>query len=98
VYWTPHIEILDRDLLTIGDGVIFGHLVKTASHVVVPRKKGLWVYIKPVIVNSHSFIGAGSVLGPGTEIPEGEFLPAKSELFRGRSVSSSSHHRLEADL
>lgn len=81
VYWTPHIEILDRNQIEVGDNVVFGHLVKISSHIVTPRKNSYWIFVKTVKIHSGSFLGAGTVLGPGTEIKENEFVPAGREYF-----------------
>jgi hypothetical protein len=32
VYWTPLVEITDRSLLEVGDGVVFGHRVACYAH------------------------------------------------------------------
>jgi acetyltransferase-like isoleucine patch superfamily enzyme len=88
VYWTPHVEILDRDLVEVGHEVIFGHLVKVASHVVTPRKGGLVLFVRPVVVKDQSFVGAGTVLGPGTQIQANSYIPAGSEYFNGKLVST----------
>ncbi len=88
VYWTPHVEVLDRDLVEVGDNVIFGHLVKVASHVVSPRKNSVWLFVKKVKISTGSFVGAGTVLGPGTIVKDGSFVPAGSEFFNGQEL----HH------
>ena len=41
VYWTPGLEIADRGLLSIGDGVVFGHRVGLYSHIIKPRRNNL---------------------------------------------------------
>jgi hypothetical protein len=87
VYWTPQVEILDRDLLQVGDHVIFGHLVKVAAHVVTPRKDAMVLFIKTVSIGSESFVGAGSILGPGTQIPAATHVRAGAEYFNGKQVS-----------
>ncbi len=63
VYWTPSVSIIDRGLLEIGDGVIFGHLVSTASHVIKPKKDDLVLYVQNIKIGSNVFIGAGTRIG-----------------------------------
>ncbi len=86
VYWTPHVEILDRDLVEVGDNVVFGHLVKVACHVVSPRKGSIWLFVKKVKISTGSFVGAGTVLGPGSIVKDGGFVPAGSEFFNGQEL------------
>lgn len=79
IYWTPNVEIADRSLVDIGDGVIFGHESILVSHVILPHKARISLYVQPVTIGSHSFIGAGSRLGPGVKVDEGVFLPVLTE-------------------
>lgn len=79
VYWTPNIEVHDRGLLQVGDGVVLGHEVKLVAHVVMPHRQQLRLYAKPIVLGSGAFIGAGSVLGPGVQVAPGAQLPVRSE-------------------
>ena len=87
VYWTPAIEIADRGLLEIGDRVVFGYRVGLYGHAVKPKQDNLLLYVKTVKIGSDAFVGAGSVLGPGTELSEGSFLPAESRLAIDRTIN-----------
>ncbi len=86
VYWTPEVSIVDRDLLEVGDGVVFGHRVVTLSHVIRPGKRGMLLFVKRVRIGSGAFIGAGSAIGPGSEIQAGALLPVESRVFVNESV------------
>lgn len=88
VYWTPHLDLLDRNLLVIGDNCVLGYNVKFSSHVVTPgRRHGLIVYVKPVTVKNTAFIGAECRIGPGVVIEENSVLPACTDVFPNMAVS-----------
>lgn len=89
VYWTPALEIADRGLLTIGDGVVFGHRVGMYSHIIKPRRDNLMLYLKPIAIGNGSFIGAGSYIGPGATITAGSYLEAGSEIYPNATVDAS---------
>lgn len=81
VYWTPGVTIYDRNLLDIGDHVIFGERALTVSHVITPKDgKGL-LKISKVIVKNGAFVGAGSVLSPGVIVEEGVLIKAGTNLY-----------------
>lgn len=79
VYWTPNIEIDDRSLIEIGDHVIIGHKAHFISHVILPYKQKLPLYVKKITLGDQCFIGAGSRLGPGVIVDAHTFLPALSD-------------------
>jgi hypothetical protein len=81
VYWTPLVEIADRNLLEIGDDVIFGHKVACYGHVITPKSPQLLLYQGVTKIGSGSFIGAGSRLGPGTELLPGTRLKALQDVY-----------------
>lgn len=90
VYWTPQVEIIDRNLLEVGDGVIFGQQVILCSHYVIPRRNSVALFVKTIRIGSGAFIGAGSRIGPGAIIKEGSFLPYGSTIYPNRVVHASS--------
>ncbi len=69
-------EILDRGLVVVGDGAIFGHKSGMAAHVITPRDGNLSLLVAKVRVGSGSFVGAGCYLGPGCVIEPGAMVPA----------------------
>ena len=40
-YRTPQVQVLDRSLLEVGDGAVFGHEVKVACRVIKPSRIGI---------------------------------------------------------
>ncbi|MEC4819445.1 MAG: acyl transferase, partial [Scytonema sp. PMC 1069.18] len=95
IYWTPHLEIADRGLLEIGDGVVFGHSIGLYSHIIKPKKQDLMLYVKKVKIGSNVFIGAGSHLGPGVLVEDEIFVPVNSYLFPNKAVSRLNHRDAE---
>jgi hypothetical protein len=81
VYWTPQIQILDRSLLDIGRGVLFGHMVTASSHVVIRTKDGrLFLIVNRITIGDNAFVGAGTRIGPGVTVEEGAVVSAATEL------------------
>lgn len=87
VYWTPRVEILDRGLMEIGDGVIFGHKVECFAHVLKSKNGRLLLYVRRIVIGSRVFIGAGSRMAPGTRIPDDANVPILTDLYPNREFS-----------
>lgn len=81
VYWTPNVEIDDRSMVEIGNHALFGHKVELVSHVVGGKKGVFSLYSKNIVIGDGAFVGAGSRLGPGSEVEAGCFLPVLSDLY-----------------
>jgi hypothetical protein len=79
IYWTPNVQIDDRPLTDIGSGVIIGHKLHFISHVILPHKDKLPLYVKRICVGDHCFLGAGSRLGPGVVVENNTCLPILTE-------------------
>ena len=86
VYWTPRVEIVDRNLLDIGDRVIFGDKVECWAHVIKPKDGRLSLYVKRVQIGHNVFLGAGSRIGPGASIADGASVPILAILFPNQKV------------
>ncbi|HVJ92710.1 MAG TPA: hypothetical protein VM580_23075 [Labilithrix sp.] len=75
VYWTPRVEILDRNLLDIGHGVVFGHMSGASGHLIMPTKNGgVRLQLARVRIGDGAFIGGASYLAPGAVLEAGAFL------------------------
>jgi len=79
IYWTPSIEISDRPLIEIGDQVIIGHKAHFISHVIIPYKAKISLYVKKIQIGEASFIGAGSRFGPGVKVDPDTQLPVLTD-------------------
>lgn len=76
VYWTPRVQVLDRSLIRVGDGVVFGHEAGISGHVIAKRRGELRLFVAPVAVGAGAMIGARVVLSPGATVPTGARVPA----------------------
>jgi len=86
VYWTPLIDIGDRSLLEIGDGVVFGHRATLYSHLISPKKGQLILFVKPICIGRGAFVGAGTVLGPGVLVHSGKLVPAGKIVYPNQEI------------
>ena len=85
VYWTPLVEITDRALLEVGDGVVFGHRVACYAHLdQAARATGSSLYVRRIRIGDGALLGAGSRLGPGAHIDAGVALPLLTDVGVGR--------------
>jgi acetyltransferase-like isoleucine patch superfamily enzyme len=91
VYWTPGVTNYDRNLLEIGDGVIFGERATTVCHVISPKGgKGL-LKVSKIKIADHCFVGAGSVLSPGVTMEEKTFVKAGAHVYPGTRIFQGGH-------
>jgi acetyltransferase-like isoleucine patch superfamily enzyme len=77
VTWPVRIDVLDRNLMDIGNRVTFDREVELAAHV---RQKleggGSRVLVRPVRIGGHAYVGAGARIGPGATVPHNSNVPA----------------------
>jgi len=76
IFWTPGIEIVDRPLLSVGDWVVIGHKTYISSHVITREDQKTQLFLRPVSIEGHAFIGAFSVLNAGTRVAASESIKA----------------------
>lgn len=81
VYWTPQVQVVDRGMLVIGDGVVVGHLAGFCSHAISPIKGRLSLIVQRIHVGRGAFLGAECRLGPGSKVAEGEMIKAQTCLY-----------------
>ena len=87
VYWTTRLEISDRQLIEIGDNVVFGHGIGIYAHAIKPRKNDLMLYLKKVKIGNQAFLGGGCHLGPGVEVSDGTYVPVATDLYPNQKIS-----------
>ncbi len=77
VEWPVRMDVLDRNMMDIGNRVVFSREVELAAHV---RQKmegtGSRALVRGVRIGSGAFIGAGARIGPGAVVPHGADVPA----------------------
>lgn len=89
VHWTPLVEVTDRSLLEVGDGVVFGHRAVVFGHVIRHGKQNMLLYVRPVRIGDGVFIGAGSAIGPGAVIGAGARLDAETRVYPMQVVDAA---------
>lgn len=79
VEWPVRMDVLDRNLMDIGNRVVFSREVELAAHV---RQKleggGSRVLVRPVRIGSYAFLGARVRVGPGAVVPSNANVPAST--------------------
>lgn len=86
VYWTPLVEITDRSLLDIGDGVVFGHRSACYGHLIKRRNEHLALYVRRIRIGHGALLGAGSRLGPGSRVDDGAVVPLLTDVGVGQRI------------
>lgn len=81
VYWTPNVEITDRQMLEIGDRVVVGHKTKLLGHAIKPRGDRIMLYAHTIKIGSDALIGAGSRIGPGAVIHDKSYIPVLTDVY-----------------
>lgn len=85
VYWSPRIEILDRNLLEIGDRVVVGYGVKMTAHLINKEK----IFLAPISIGKDSVIGGEARIAPGCTIGENVTVRAMSVLEPMTSLNNT---------
>jgi len=76
-YWTAGLQILDRSLVAIGSGVVFGAGVRLVSHVYLKNPDGVMeLALGTIVIGDGAQVGGYSLLSAGTVIGPGEITRA----------------------
>jgi hypothetical protein len=86
VFWAPVLDVIDRSLLDIGNGVFFGHRVSLCGHTVLPKAGRQMLFVARVRVGDGAFISGACALGLGARVAAGEFVPLESILYFNRRL------------
>jgi len=87
VVWTPNVDISDRSLLEVGDGVVIGHRAALYAHVIRPMKRNLFLYVKPICIETGAFVGGYTILGPGVKVTRGVNVPGDTRGYPNQVLS-----------
>jgi hypothetical protein len=94
VEWPVRIDVLDRNLMDIGNRVVFAREVELAAHV---RQKteggGSRVLVRPVRIGSYAFIGSRVRIGPGASVPSNANVPALTVVDVNENYGDTAHRR-----
>lgn len=80
IYWTPHLQVGDRSMLKLGEGVVVGQSNGIFGHIIQPKASGLLLLVRRVEIGAGAFIGAGGYIGPGVRIEAGAVIEAGARL------------------
>lgn len=93
VEWPVRMDVLDRNLMEIGNRVTFARDVELCAHV---RQKlegaGSRVLVRPVRVGGYAFIGAGARIGPGASVPHNANVPAMAVVGVNEAYGEAVRH------
>ena len=100
ILWTSRTSILDRAGVEIGDNCFFGHECVLISHVVQIKKGKILLYYRKVKIGNNVFIGAGSRLGPGSQVADHTKMPILTDVYVNQKISNQTlgiedEHELE---
>jgi hypothetical protein len=77
VYWSPRIEILDRNMIEIGDRTVVGYGSKLTSHLINKEK----IFLAKISIGADALIGGESKIAPGCIIEDKAIVPALAVLL-----------------
>lgn len=76
VEWPVRMDVLDRNLMDIGNRVVFSREVELSAHARKKQEQGSRVLVRPVRIGSYAFLGPGARVGPGAVVPHNANVPA----------------------
>jgi hypothetical protein len=93
VEWPVRMDVLDRQLMDIGNRVVFSREVELSAHV---RQKmeggGSRVLVRMVRIGSYAFVGAGARVGPGASVPHNANVPAMAVVGVNETFGETVRH------
>jgi hypothetical protein len=92
VEWPVNVGILDRNLMDIGNRVVFSRQVELAAHVRRKTEGGSLILVRRVRIGSYGFLGAGARIGPGAIIPSNAAVPALALVGVNETFGEGAHH------
>ncbi len=101
VEWPVRMDVLDRDMMDIGNRVVFAREVELSAHVRQKVDGGLRVLVRPLRIGGHSFVGAGARIGPGAVVPANANVPALTVVDVNETFGEPRRHhpeRVEAEF
>src|SRR6185295_9362404 len=98
VEWPVRMDVLDRNLMDIGNGVTFSHEVQLSAHC---RNKmetqASRILVREVHVGSHAFVGTGARLDAGASIPSNASVPERAAVGVNMTFGGTAHHPAPED-
>lgn len=93
VEWPVRMDVLDRNLMDIGNRVVFSREVELAAHVRQKTEGGSSrVLVRPIRIGSYAFIGACSRIGPGASVPTNASVPSLAVIHVNETFGEGVRH------
>jgi acetyltransferase-like isoleucine patch superfamily enzyme len=93
VEWPVRIDVLDRNLMDIGNRVVLSHEVELSAHCRDKMDGGASrVLVRPVRIGSYVFIGVGARLNAGASVPSNASVPEHSVVGVNFTFGGTAHH------
>lgn len=97
VEWAVNVSIQDRNLMEIGNRVVFSRQVELAAHVRRKGEGGSRVLVRRVRIGSYAFLGAGVRVGPGATVPANASTPALTVIGVNETYGEGVHRHDPAE-
>lgn len=94
VDWPVRIDVLDREMMDIGNRVVFAREVELSAHVRQKTETGLRVLVRSVRIGGHAFIGSGVRMGPGAVAPHDSNVPALTVIDVNETFGEPRRHHV----
>ena len=98
VEWPVRMDVLDRNLMDIGNRITFSHEVELSAHC---RNKmataASRILVREVRVGSHAFIGTGARLDAGAAVPSNASVPEHAVIGVNMTFGGAAHHPAPED-
>lgn len=93
VVWAVNMDVLDRDLMDIGNRVVFSRQIELYGHVRRKTEGGVSrVLVRPVRIGSYAFLGANVRVGPGATVPSNAAVPALTVIDANETFGETTRH------
>jgi acetyltransferase-like isoleucine patch superfamily enzyme len=89
VFFVPNVMVHDRGFLELGDNIVFGDRAYLSSHILEVKNGRFMLYLKRIKIGSNVFVGAMTMMGPGTTIEGNTKIPAGSYYTINKSKAES---------
>jgi acetyltransferase-like isoleucine patch superfamily enzyme len=101
VEWPVRMDVLDRNLMDIGNRVVFSREVELSAHVRKKTEGGATrVLVRQVRIGSYAFLGPRARIGPGANVPSNASVPPLAIVDVNESFGDAKRHpeREEAEF
>ena len=93
VYWTPGSVHYDRNLLEVGDRVVFGERSLSVCHVITPKGSSAELTITKIKLGTGAFVGAACVLSPGVKMDDFSFVKAGTRVYPNEHIPKKNQNK-----